>query len=108
MVDFRRLIGFGKSSFVVSLPKSWIEKNKLVKGDLVYLKEQDHELVITSQEKENTNKLEKVVVTTDGKEFDTVKAEIIALYLKGYDMIEIKGSDLKTKAPEIKIKLVCF
>jgi phosphate uptake regulator len=35
MVEFRRLIGFGKSSFVVSLPKNWIEKNKLVKGDLV-------------------------------------------------------------------------
>lgn len=102
MVDFRRLIGFGKSSFVVSLPKSWIEKNKLVKGDLVYLKEQDHELVITSQEKDDLKKMEKVVVTTDGKEFDTVKAEIIALYLRGYDMIEIKGSDLKSKAQEIK------
>lgn len=105
MVEFRRLIGFGKSSFVVSLPKNWIEKNKLVKGDLVYLKEQNYELVITSQEKDDPRKMEKAVVTTDGKDSDTVKAEIIALYLRGYDVIEIKGSDLKAKAAEIKSAL---
>ena len=105
MVEFRRLIGFGKSSFVVSLPKNWIEKNKLVKGDLVYLKEQNYELVITSQEKDDPKKMEKAVVTTDGKDSDTVKAEIIALYLRGYDVIEIKGSDLKAKAAEIKSAL---
>ena len=105
MVEFRRLIGFGKSSFVASLPKNWIEKNKLVKGDLVYLKEQNYELVITSQEKDDPKKMEKAVVTTDGKDSDTVKAEIIALYLRGYDVIEIKGSDLKAKAAEIKSAL---
>lgn len=101
-MEFRRLIGFGKSSFVVSLPKNWIERNKLVKGDLIYLKERDQELILTSQEKEAVKELRKVSITTDAKEIDLLRAEIIAAYLANFDLIEIKGNDLKSKAPEIK------
>lgn len=102
MIDFRRLISFGKSSFVVSLPKSWIEKNKLSKGDLVYLKENEHELNITSREKEESKEIKKAVITTDGKELDLLRAEIVSAYLKNFDLIEIKGADLKDKATDIK------
>ena len=45
-MDFRRIIAFGKSSHVVSLPKSWLNENKLKKGDLVYLEQDFDKLVI--------------------------------------------------------------
>ena len=32
-MGYRKLIGFGDSSFVVSLPKDWINKHGLKKGD---------------------------------------------------------------------------
>ena len=32
-MGYRKLIGFGDSSFVVSLPKDWVNKHGLKKGD---------------------------------------------------------------------------
>ena len=34
-MDARKVIGFGKNSHVVSIPKSWARKNLLKKGDIV-------------------------------------------------------------------------
>src|SRR3989344_3870559 len=43
---FRRIIKFGDSSHVISLPKKWIDKNNLKKGDLVVCNEETNELRI--------------------------------------------------------------
>ena len=43
-MEFRKIIAFGKSSFVVSLPKAWMVAHNLVKGDVVYLEEEDDDL----------------------------------------------------------------
>ena len=42
-MEFRKLISFGKTSFVMSLPKGWVVKNKLKKGDLIALEEREDE-----------------------------------------------------------------
>ena len=51
-MEFRKLIKFGKSSFVISLPKKWLEKNKLKKGDLLYVSENENGLSLTSKDNE--------------------------------------------------------
>ena len=51
-MEYRKLIRFGKSSLVISLPKGWTEKNKLGKGSLVYLDVNSEGLVVSPTEKD--------------------------------------------------------
>ncbi len=52
-MEYRKLISFGKSSFVVSLPKSWVTQNKMKKGDLVYFEDSGVNLLINTRKKDN-------------------------------------------------------
>jgi len=38
-MEYRKLIKFGNSSFVISLPKSWIVRHHLKKGAIIYVDE---------------------------------------------------------------------
>ena len=46
-MDYRKIISFGKTSFVMSIPKSWVIKNGLKKGDLVSLEENEGNLIMS-------------------------------------------------------------
>ena len=39
VTEFRKLMAFGNSSYVVSVPKAWVEKNRLKKGDVLVVDE---------------------------------------------------------------------
>ena len=45
-MEFRKLMAFGNSSFVVSVPKAWVEKNRLKKGDVLVVDERDRKSVV--------------------------------------------------------------
>ena len=34
-MDMRKLISFGKGSYIISMPKKWIEKNKVKSEDII-------------------------------------------------------------------------
>ncbi len=42
----RKLIQIAKSTKVISLPREWIEQNKLVKGDSIELEIRNNDLII--------------------------------------------------------------
>lgn len=91
-MDYRRLIKFGNSSFVVSVPKDWLKKNNLQKGDMVYMNENgNNELVLTSKMEEG--KHESLSITFDVDTYDDLEIErrIISKYLAGYDTFIIQG-----------------
>ena len=46
-MEFRKLISFGKSSYVVSLPKAWVVQQKLKKGDLIAVDEAGPKLILS-------------------------------------------------------------
>ena len=56
-MGFRKIIGFGDGSFVVSLPKDWVIKNGLKKGDDVSV-DVDTNLVRITPLNNNPNKNE--------------------------------------------------
>lgn len=104
-MEFRKLIGFGKSSLVISIPKFWALKHNVAKGDLVYLKEDEDNLILSPKEKELEKNPRSIVILADGKSLQLLETKIIAAYLSNYDIIEIKGEDLKEKAPYLKTVL---
>jgi phosphate uptake regulator len=78
----RRLIKFGNSSYVVSLPKEWIEKNNLKKGELIYMDYSKNKLVLSPMAQNYVEEERKMII--EAKEMDRIgiKREILSSYSK--------------------------
>ncbi len=91
-MDIRKIIKFGSSSYVVSLPKNWVDKNKLNKGDVLYFNENgDNELVIAPSNNEKKKQLSKITIEIKNKPLDTIRREIMSAYIQNNDIIKIIG-----------------
>jgi len=102
MVEFRKIISFGKTSFVLSLPKDWIIKNKLKKGDLISIDENSGNLVLSTKTTETPAETKEITIDVTGKNIIQIKREIIKYYVDNFNVIKIIGTDLKIKAKEIR------
>lgn len=102
-MEFRKLIGFGKNSYVISLPKNWVKKNKLNKGDTVYIDENIDGLQINIKEKRKiSEQVRAIMISIMGKKLDQIQTEIVSAYLAGYRVIEVRGENIAKDAPKIK------
>lgn len=100
-MEYRKLISFGKNSFVVSLPKNWVRQNKLQKGDLVSMEETSSNLLLSiKNDKEVEERVKTIAV--DGKSIRRIQREIISAYIKDYKSIVLTGNEVKDKAKEIQ------
>lgn len=93
-MDFRKLISFGKTSFVMSIPKAWVIKNKLKKGDLLAVEEKEGNLILSTNINRKDEKLERAEIDAS-KLGRMVQRTIASLYKGGYDIIKIKFSTAK-------------
>lgn len=98
----RKLIGFSKGSFVVSMPKAWVEKNQLKKGDLMAINENGCELVIAPNSAEQKEAAQEIVIDAKGKSLEHLKCEIVTSYLNNYNTINIVSDNLNEQASKIK------
>ena len=57
----RKIIQFGNSSYVITLPQEWIKKNKLEKGKFVNLAENNNYIILSA----NIEIKEKVILFFD-------------------------------------------
>ncbi len=89
----RRLQKIG-SSILVSLPKEWVEANKLDKSIEVELETSENTVSITANKGGRPSK--EVMISYPLPKEENVVADIIGAYLLGYDIIRIKG---KTSIP---------
>ena len=90
-MESRKLISFGSSSYVVSLPKNWVDSNKLGKGDSIYIEEKPNELLITIDSAEKEKEIREKQIDASGKSVKRIESEIVAAYLNTYDILEIRG-----------------
>jgi len=105
-INMRKLIGFGKNSYVVSIPKMWVDKNKLKKGDLISLEEGKEGLLLkTHSMAERKAEPSTRVINADNKDLKQLRTEIVSAYLNNHDIIEVISKDLKTNAPEVRTML---
>ncbi len=101
-MEYRKLISFGKSSYVVSLPKSWVVQNKLKKGDLVYFEENGSNLSLSKRETNQESEERERIVFIDGKDLPLIEREIISAYILNCRKITLKGNEIKTKFKELQ------
>ncbi|MFH1181733.1 MAG: AbrB/MazE/SpoVT family DNA-binding domain-containing protein [Candidatus Woesearchaeota archaeon] len=93
----RQLMAFGNSSYIVSLPKDWVRKNKLKKGAALLVEERPHEIVFSAGSI-GENKKSEITVEAEGKSPMLLKTEITSAYINNYDVINVlgKGISLRT------------
>lgn len=87
-MDYRKLIKFGRSSYVVSLPKDWIEQNKLKKGNIVYVNANKNQLTL-SAELNTDNEKKSIVLDVKKDKFETIKRKVISCYLNNFSNITV-------------------
>jgi len=97
----RTLVRLGQNSLVISMPKEWITKNNLNKGDIVYLRQDSNDLILSTEGKPIFNTRE-ITITTDKKNIKYIKTEIITAYLSGYDIIRIRGERIVKDSQKLK------
>jgi phosphate uptake regulator len=82
----------GKSTYILSLPKRWIEEMHLNAGDQVALiQEHDNSLSIVpfiSGMRETLDEVTAIILPNDSS--NMVKRKVVSMYLAGYDIIHLK------------------
>ncbi|MFB0560066.1 MAG: PhoU domain-containing protein [Candidatus Lokiarchaeia archaeon] len=92
-LEFRKIQTLGKSSYVISLPKDWIDKNKIKRGDkLAVYKNPDGTLEVSyvNQKASLRGVIPEVnEVIIDDLNKDELEAVIIGNYLMGYNNFKL-------------------
>ena len=105
-MDYRKIIQLGDSSYVVSMPRKWIEENKLKKGDIVVIQEEDSNIIIRLEEQKTVEKPKEIVIEFgDMRDF---QEKFTYAYISNYNTIKIEGTKLKKILPKIKEFLNSF
>lgn len=97
MTEFRKLMAFGNSSFVVSVPKDWVEKNRLKKGDVLVVDERPNELTFASKDSSERKQVREAAISAAGKSIQEIKTEITALYINNFDIIMVTEAGASAK-----------
>ncbi|MAF51143.1 MAG: hypothetical protein CMH64_03555 [Nanoarchaeota archaeon] len=93
-MEFRKLIKFGNSSYIISVPGSWLKRNQLSKGDVVCLEEEGNSKLIVYSKLEKEKKEKKILIDTSGKNLDVIIEEIYRAYTDGVDILSLTGNNI--------------
>jgi phosphate uptake regulator len=98
----RKLVKAGETSHTISLPKSWLNKHKLGKGDSVFLTEQANaELVITPHTKSNNVVSRNKEISIRNKDIGAIQREVTGAYVNNYSSITLVG-DVSSRVEELR------
>jgi phosphate uptake regulator len=102
--ETRKIQITGGSTYIISLPKKWVEKAGVKNGDYVVLNPQsDGTLLISPQIEHGSNKPKKSI-TIDYDETEKMTRKFIAAYLSGYDIIEFRSKNRLTPPVRQRIR----
>jgi len=92
----------GHSCYVVSLPKKWVDANKIEKGDELNLDINDLGLVFSSEQKKTSQKI--ISYDLNFSLRTSLRAFIINAYRAGYDRLELSSISKKQEVYDIVSK----
>ena len=99
----RKLVKAGAASHTISLPKSWLEKNMLKKGDTLFIIEKsDSELAITPKTGEEKARKKEITIDIENKGLGSIQREITSAYVNNYSKIHLSGKNISDKAKSIR------
>lgn len=103
-MEVRKIVKSGNTSHVIAIPKYWLEKNHIKRGDKIYITEtEDHNLLLSTR-LHNPSKIEKKELTINLENTNpfSLRRIINASYISDYSHIIIKGKELMNNLDVIK------
>jgi phosphate uptake regulator len=90
--EVRKIQFTGKSTYILSLPKKWIEEMHLNAGDQVTLvRESDNSLAILPEAGKKPDVIDQATAILSPKESaNTLRRKVVAMYLAGHSIIHLK------------------
>ncbi len=90
--EVRKVQFTGRSTYVLSLPKKWVEEMHLRAGDQVALiREGDNSLSVipvTARPSESLSEVTTIILPNESS--NTVKRKVVSMYLAGYNIVHMK------------------
>src|SRR3989338_235979 len=105
-MEYRKLINFGNTSLVVSIPKEWTTLHKLKKGDFIYIEQAPESITLFPKEKDEKREEKEYTIDVDGVPLETIKRRAITAYIENYDSILFTGKSILKKSQEIRDILI--
>lgn len=100
--EIRKLQLVAGSTYVVSLPKKWIDQLHLKASDnIVLIKNANKSLTIFQADSEKTRTHHAVTYVSKNESNESLKRRIISMYLAGYSTIEIGTKGIKIQPSHI-------
>lgn len=96
----RKVIKFGTSSYVVTLPFEWVKKNNLDKGNNIFVTENNDTLIFSLNKEKHEKQAE---INLDDMPLKLFNRKLISYYLKNFKYIKIAGNNVIEKLEEIRV-----
>lgn len=101
-MEYRKVIKFGNSSFVVSLPNTWVKKNNIKKGDSVFFEENNYNELIFRTSNNPKKYKKRILINATNKELIEIEREVTANYIKGFNTIEVLDENMYSRSKTIR------
>jgi phosphate uptake regulator len=94
-MDYRKIQKIGGSSYSITLPKEWINRNNLKEGSVVYIEiKENNDLIIRPKEVGEFEDNEFILTLEGNIDFEYLLRKIISIYLSGAKKVVIKSRDI--------------
>ena len=92
--DLRKVQVTGGSTFIVSLPKAWVEQMGLQRGSVIRINQKDDlTLCLTPEGAETTEVQRKVIINPTQEDTpDSIVRRVVSAYLMGYNIIQLRSN----------------
>jgi len=102
-MEYRKIVKSGNTSYVVSLPREWIVKNRISKGSIVSLESASQgSIIIHAGEQKEIRHEKSISINLDETTPETLNREIVSCYINGYSSVTLFGKSAKEKADSIR------
>ncbi len=100
----RKAIEMGEGTILVSLPKSWVKKNGIKKGDTLSVEELSGGKLLVRPLEGGEDQPKEIVIDYPEDELSQVANDVTGAYLLGYDVIRIVGNKVISREDRAGIK----
>lgn len=92
--ELRKVQVTGGSTFIISLPKAWVEQMGLGRGSVVKISQKDDlTLCLTPQGADTSDSQRKVIITPKPEDTpESIVRRVVSAYLMGYNIIQLRSS----------------
>jgi phosphate uptake regulator len=108
--ELRKVQVTGGSTFIVSLPKPWVEQMGLKRGSVVKITQMDDmTLCLTPQGTDSQDNHRKVIITpaTDDTP-ESIVRKVVSAYLMGYNILQLRSNHQQRLSSGIKFQVKDF